>query len=96
MNYYDLTEVGKRIRAMRKVAGLTQEKLAEKIGVERSMIAHIETGRRACSIDVMIQLVEIFDTTLDYLVLGVTSDTKELKRQLVPVVEQLQALCKSM
>lgn len=96
MNYYDLTEVGKRIRAMRKVAGLTQENLAEKIGVERSMIAHIETGRRACSIDVMIQLVEIFDTTLDYLVLGVTSDTKELKRQLVPVVEQLQALCKSM
>lgn len=96
MNYYDLTEVGKRIRAMRKVAGLTQEKLAEKIGVERSMIAHIETGRRACSIDVMIQLMEIFDTTLDYLVLGVTSDTKELKRQLVPVVEQLQALCKSM
>lgn len=96
MNYYDLKESGNRIRAMRKAAGLTQEKMAEKIGVERSMIAHIETGRRACSIDMMVRLVEIFDTTLDYLVLGVTSDTEELKRQLIPVVEQLQALCKSM
>ncbi len=68
--YYDLVESGKRIKALRKEHGLTQEQLAEQLGVAANTIARIETGNRGISIDLAIELVVRFDTTLDYIFLG--------------------------
>ena len=47
--YYDLVESGKRIKALRKEHGLTQEQLAEQLGVAANTIARIETGNRGIS-----------------------------------------------
>lgn len=68
--YYDLVESGKRIKALRKKHGLTQEQLAEQLGVAANTIARIETGNRGISIDLAIELVVRFETTLDYIFLG--------------------------
>lgn len=65
--YYDLVESGKRIKALRKEHGLTQEQLAEQLGVAANTIARIETGNRGISIDLAIELVVRFETTLDYI-----------------------------
>lgn len=62
--YYDLVESGKRIKALRK------EQLAEQLGVAANTIARIETGNRGISIDLAIELVVRFETTLDYIFLG--------------------------
>ena len=40
--YYDIVESGKRIKEMRKKAGLTQAELAEKLGISQSYISRIE------------------------------------------------------
>ena len=40
--YYDLVESGKRIKALRKKHGLTQEQLAERTGVSKSIISCYE------------------------------------------------------
>lgn len=50
--------------------GLTQEQLAEQLGVAANTIARIETGNRGISIDLAIELVVRFETTLDYIFLG--------------------------
>lgn len=68
--YYDLVESGKGIKALRKKHGLTQEQLAEQLGVAANTTARIETGNRGISIDLAIELVVRFDTTLDYIFLG--------------------------
>ncbi len=68
---YDIVESGKRIRLMRKSLGLTQEKLAEKLGISREHLTKIETGMTGASIDLLIQLSVEFDCTLDDLVIGV-------------------------
>lgn len=39
-------DVGKRIRFLRKQAGLSQERLALKAGVDRTYLAGIEAGKR--------------------------------------------------
>ena len=65
-----LIESGKRIKALRKEHGLTQEQLAEQLGVAANTIARIETGNRGISIDLAIELVVRFETTLDYIFLG--------------------------
>lgn len=42
--------LGKRISRMRKKAGLTQEKLAEKINMSTTHIGLVETGKRRLSL----------------------------------------------
>ena len=68
--YYDLVESGKRIKALRKKHGLTQERLAEQLGIAVNTVARIEIGNRGISIDLAIELAVRFDTTLDYIFLG--------------------------
>lgn len=43
-------KLGKRLKALRKQAGLTQEQLEERSGLARSYISDVETGRRNASI----------------------------------------------
>ena len=68
--YFDLEATGKRIRTLRKEAGVTQERLAEKINISRVHLAHIELGEKAPSVDLLIVMSEYFGVTIDYLVLG--------------------------
>lgn len=42
--------LGKRIKKLRRRVGLTQEMLAEKVGVSTTHIGLIETGRRRVSL----------------------------------------------
>lgn len=42
--YYDQKESGKRIAALRKEKGLTQEQLAEKLNISTSTLGKIERG----------------------------------------------------
>lgn len=43
-------EIGKRIRELRVQAGLSQEKFAQKIGMDRTYFASVELGKRNISI----------------------------------------------
>lgn len=55
--------LGNRIRELRKKQGLTQEKLAEKIGIEARNLLNIENAKtlpRAATIN---KLIEVFELT---------------------------------
>lgn len=67
---YDMKECGTRIRQLRIKNGLTQEKTAAALNVDRSFYNRIETGKKGCSIDLLVQLSELFHVSLDYLILG--------------------------
>lgn len=70
MYYYDIKESGTRIKDLRKEKGFTQEKVSEQIGISCDGYKQIENGRNGAKIDTLILIAELFDTTLDYLVLG--------------------------
>ncbi len=44
------TKIGNRIRELRLQTGLTQEKFAQKIGMDRTYFASVELGKRNISI----------------------------------------------
>jgi transcriptional regulator with XRE-family HTH domain len=91
--YYDANESGKRIHALRKKHGMTQEELAEKIGVNASFLSRVERGTKSCSVDMLVNLSEVFSTTLDYLVLGKNApETSEIKEQIDDIVRKLAEL----
>jgi len=69
-------EMGKRIQLLRKQKGLSQEELADKLNVSSNTVAKIECGLRRPSVDFVVDLVNFFDTTVDYIILG-----EEIKKE---------------
>lgn len=68
---YNLNEeIGKRIAALRKAKGLTQENLAERLNCSIKHISHVERGVASLSLDLLIEASDLFGCSLDYLVRG--------------------------
>ena len=63
----DYKLVGKRVRIRRQIMELTQEELAEKIGVCTSFVGHIERGTRKLSVETLYALCKALDTSADFL-----------------------------
>lgn len=55
-------------RIFRKQSGLTQEEVAEKLGVSRQAIAKWERGETSPDVEFCIELANLYGTTLDALV----------------------------
>ena len=53
--------LGRKIRQYRKEAGLTQEVLAEKLGLSSKYIQFIENGRRRPSLRVVYRITKILN-----------------------------------
>ena len=59
-----------RLKELRIAANFTQEEVASKVKVSRSVISTYETDTRYPSYDILIRLAELYGVTTDYL-LGV-------------------------
>lgn len=83
--FYDIKKSGERIRQLRKQHGYTQEQLSQVLDIDRRYYGRVEIGKRGCSIDLLIQLSEFFDVSIDYLILGkyhrVASEETERSQQ---------------
>lgn len=91
---YDMKESGKRIRRIRKQNGYTQEKLAEQLSIDRSVLSRIESGKYACSVDFLAQITSFFGVSMDFLVFGKVHDreTARLKENITGLIRQLEQL----
>lgn len=70
-----------KLKEIRKNEGLSQEQLAEKIGVSRQAITKWETGKGLPDVENMVIIAEIFKTTLDELL----RDSVARQEQTAPV-----------
>jgi transcriptional regulator with XRE-family HTH domain len=55
------TILGKNIKSERNKKGLTQEKLAERVGVSNNFISYIESGKKVASIKTVNKIAEVLD-----------------------------------
>lgn len=65
-----LVDMGKRIADRRKTMGITQEKLAEQMGVSIQMISNMERGRKAVRPENLASLCKALNTSADYILTG--------------------------
>ena len=79
-------ELGKQIYELRKKANLSQEQLAEKVGVSRQTISKWELGETAPDIKQAQILSQVFNVSLDELT---GNDTKEIVLEKVSNTERL-------
>ena len=62
----DYRALGKRIREERLRLNLTQEKLAEEVGVSTAYIGQIERGERSLTLDKLIKVENRLGVTVDF------------------------------
>ena len=60
----DQAKIGSFLAELRKESNLTQEQLAEKVGVARRTISRWETGSNLPDIDLLIELSDLYDVDL--------------------------------
>jgi len=63
----DYLDIGSRIRAERTKQNLSQEKLAEMVGVGTTHISHIETGNTKASIKTFVAIINALNISADEL-----------------------------
>lgn len=68
MSKFNGKSIGKIIKEKREQKGLTQQLLADKIGVTRDMLAHWERDRNNPRVDNLINLADLFNCSLDEMV----------------------------
>ena len=68
-------EIGLRFQVARKRLGLTQQEIADKIGVSRTTVANWERGERTFEFDDLVKILPVLDVTPNYFLgLGESGD----------------------
>ena len=63
-------KIAENLKKFRKQQGLSQKELAQVVGVNQTMIAHIENGVKIPSLAVSFELAAALNTTVDELCKG--------------------------
>ena len=69
-NYYP------RLRDLREDRDLSQQQIAEYLGMKQPQYSRYERGLRDVPTDVLIRLAQLYKTSVDY-ILGLTNDSKQ-------------------
>ena len=63
-----MLSIGERITQLRKQKNLSQEELAKKIEVSRTIIGNYERNLNTPSIEIIIKLAKVFNVSVDYMI----------------------------
>ena len=82
--HMDQIKVGAFLKDLRKEKGITQEQLAEKLGVSGRTISRWETGKNMPDISLLVEIAEFFDVSIPEIIKGerkseyMKNETKEV------------------
>lgn len=75
MNKDFLTPIGKRIASVRIANNKSQANVAELLSLSPKHISHVERGVAAFSLKNLVDFCRMFNTSLDYIILGETDNS---------------------
>lgn len=91
MKIYKIEDSGHRIKSYRKKRQMTQEELADKIGISREYLGRIERGQNGISIDLAIILSDVFQVSVEEVLAVDTGKSKlvnELSEAIIKVLDE--------
>jgi transcriptional regulator with XRE-family HTH domain len=72
---YDFSRMGENIAALRRVAGMTQEMLADRLGVTSQAVSKWERQLSCPDVSLLPAVAEVFGVGIDELFAGASADT---------------------
>ena len=91
MDLLNSKSIGRTLKERRLQLGYTQELAAEKSGISYSYYTKIERGEQLPSIEICVQLAQTFHLSLDYWLLGTSSDA-EVSSELIDFAYSLREI----
>ena len=78
-----MSEIGSKLKTLRKGRGLTQQQLSEKIGLSRATISNYEVSRRTPHLSELKRIADFYGVSLNYF--GI--ETKEERFELISMAK---------
>lgn len=66
---YPVRKMKNRIKDLREDHDLTQQQVAEKIGITQRKYSYIETGTQPLTDELLVKLAELYEVSIDYLLI---------------------------
>ena len=88
-----LKDMGQRIMVRRKALRMTQEEMAEKLGVSTQMISNLELGKKAIRPENLVKVCDLLGLSADFVLTGANTETAvdAVAEKLIPLTaEELQ------
>ena len=76
-----MIQLGQQIKNLRTANHLSQEDLAQKLFVSRQSISKYENGEATPDVEKLVQMAEIFEVSLDFLILGKEAEPVNEKKE---------------
>lgn len=73
-----MEEIGKKLRMLRKGRGLTQQDVAQRLGMVRATISNYEVGRRTPHLSDLKRFAELYGVNLAYFGVSASDEIFEL------------------
>ena len=90
----DQIKVGAFLKDLRKEKGITQEQLAEKLGVSGRTISRWETGNNMPDISLLVEIAEFFDVSIPEIIKG-ERKSENMKNETKEVAETMSDYAKA-
>ena len=90
----DQIKVGAFLKALRREKGITQEQLAEELGVSGRTISRWETGNNMPDISLLVEIAEYFDVSIPEIIKG-ERKSEDMKEEAKEVAETMSDYAKA-
>ncbi|MBP5330330.1 MAG: helix-turn-helix transcriptional regulator [Lachnospiraceae bacterium] len=80
--------IADRIQSLRKSKGMSQEELADKVGVSRQAVSKWESEQATPDLDKIVIMSDIFEVTTDYLLKGIEPVKSDDHKTMADVLDQ--------
>ena len=90
----DQIKVGAFLKSLRKEKGITQEQLAEELGVSGRTISRWETGNNMPDISLLVEIAEFFDVSIPEIIKG-ERKSEDMKEEAKEVAETMSDYAKA-
>ena len=84
----DQIKIGGFLKDLRKEKGITQEQLAEKLGVSGRTISRWETGNNMPDISLLVEIAEYFDVSIPEIIKG-KRKSEDMKEETKEVADKM-------
>ena len=80
--------IADRIQSLRKSKGMSQEELADAVGVSRQAVSKWESEQATPDLDKVVIMSDIFEVTTDYLLKGIEPVKTDDHKTMADVIDQ--------
>lgn len=85
---FDQKAFGQRVKCLRKKKNLTLEQMSSALNISIDHLSRIELGKRGVSIDLLFDIAELMNVTVDFLVRG-TDQGAQSTQKLIAQIRKL-------